>query len=188
MPAHAPPATTTDTTDHPVAELFRAAFRAHPAGVAVVTAPTADGPVGVTASSVASVSVRPPAVSFSLAAGASATAGILAAPSLLVHLLDADDTPLARRFAGPGAERFGPATRWRTTGEGEPHLHEVGTALRCVPHRVVAVGDSVLVAALVTAVVGTGHRGRRLVHAEREFHALAPAAGPQPTTRRSLTS
>jgi flavin reductase (DIM6/NTAB) family NADH-FMN oxidoreductase RutF len=180
--------TTAAAVDHPVAEPFRAAFRAHPAGVAVVTASTPDGPVGVTASSVASVSVRPPAVSFSLAAGASATAGVLAAPSLLVHLLDAEDTPLARRFAGPGAERFGPATPWRPTGAGEPHLHEVGTALRCVPHRVVEVGDSVLVAALVTAVLGIGHRGRRLVYAEREFHALAPAVGPQRATRRSLTS
>jgi flavin reductase (DIM6/NTAB) family NADH-FMN oxidoreductase RutF len=166
--------------EHPVADAFRAAFRAHPAGVAVITAAGAGGPVGVTASSVASVSTRPPAVSFSLAAGAGATPGIAGAASVLVHLLDAPDAALARRFAGPGADRFGPATRWTTTAHGEPLLAGVGTVLRSQVHRVVDVGDSLLFAALVTAVLGTGHRGARLVHVERAFHALDPAAAPGP--------
>ncbi|MCO1658654.1 flavin reductase [Pseudonocardia sp. S2-4] len=168
--------------EHPVADAFRAAFRAHPAGVAIITALSADGPVGVTASSVASVSVRPPAVSFSLTAGARATPGIVGGTSVLVHLLDAEDAPLARRFAAPGVDRFGPGTQWELTDEGEPRLRGVGTALRCRVHRVLDVGDSVLVAAFVTGVSGAGHRGRRLVYAERSFHSLAPVSGPAAMT------
>ncbi|WP_214404401.1 flavin reductase family protein [Pseudonocardia lacus] len=174
--------------EHPVAQAFRAAFRAHPAGVAIITARAAHGPVGVTASSVASVSVRPPAVSFSLAAAASATPAVVGAGSVLVHLLDADDAPLARRFAGPAADRFGPGTPWRSADGGEPHLHEVGTALRCCPHRVVEVGDSLLVAAFVTAVLGPGHRGLPLVYAERGYHPVATAGGAQLASSRSLAS
>jgi hypothetical protein len=47
------------------------------------------------------------------------------------------------------------------------------------------------VAAVVTAVLGPGHRGDRLVHAERTFHpvaAVGTAGGAQRTAGRSLTS
>lgn len=50
------------------------AFRLHPAGVALVIGQHEQGPVGVTVSSLASVSASPPLVSFSLdTAGASAS-------------------------------------------------------------------------------------------------------------------
>ena len=43
-----------------VTEAFKDAFRAHPAGVAIITAKGSSGPVGLTASSVSSVSAEPP--------------------------------------------------------------------------------------------------------------------------------
>ncbi|MFG3697211.1 flavin reductase [Micromonospora sp. NPDC047620] len=48
------------------AELMKGAFRRYPTGVPVISATGPDGPVGLTASSVASVSVAPSAVSFSV--------------------------------------------------------------------------------------------------------------------------
>ena len=49
------------------ADQFRAIFRQHPAGVAVVTLVAEDGrPVGFTATSVISVSADPPLVAFSI--------------------------------------------------------------------------------------------------------------------------
>lgn len=42
------------------ADDFKSAFRNHPAGVSVVTADPGDGPVGLTATSVISVSANPP--------------------------------------------------------------------------------------------------------------------------------
>ena len=52
---------------------LKALFRGHPAGVAVITADDGTGPVGMTASSVFSVSVAPPLVVFSASALSSST-------------------------------------------------------------------------------------------------------------------
>ena len=49
-------------------ESFKTAFRNHPAGVAVITANSPDGPVALTATSVVSVSAEPPVLIFSLSA------------------------------------------------------------------------------------------------------------------------
>ncbi len=163
---------------HPglLASAFRDAFRHHPAGVAVVTARDgAGGPVGLTASSVASVSLSPPALVLSLSHRASATTAMLAAPSFLVHLLEARNVELARRFAGSGADRFGPATRWTPLATGEPWLPEAPTALRCRPLSRTPVGDATVVAAEVVGVRSSGRAGPPLVHHDRGYHVLGPA-------------
>ena len=54
------------STETDVGELLKAAFRRYPTGVAVISAAGPDGLVGLTASSVASVSLDPPALSFSV--------------------------------------------------------------------------------------------------------------------------
>jgi flavin reductase (DIM6/NTAB) family NADH-FMN oxidoreductase RutF len=149
---------------------LRAAFRGQPAGVAVLTAA---GPVGLTASSVASVALTPPAVSFSMARAGASARGILGSGTVLVHLLDASDVPLARRFATAGADRFGAATRWAPLPTGEPRLLDVATALRCRLLSVTDVGESALVAAEVVEVLGGGRRGPALVHVDRAFRAVA---------------
>ena len=81
-------------------DLFKAAFRGHPAGVALITARTADGPSGLTASSVASLSVDPPALSFSVTRATGSAGAILSADSYVVHLLAGQHAALARAFAG----------------------------------------------------------------------------------------
>ena len=69
-------------------DVFRAVVRDHAARVVVVTAPGVPAPVGLTATSLASVSLDPPMVSFAVAAGASAWPVMATAPRLGVHLLD----------------------------------------------------------------------------------------------------
>ena len=76
-------------TSDQVAEGFKAAFREHPAGVALITANTAEGPVGLTASSVASVALDPVALTFSVTRATGSAGGLLSADTFLVHLLDA---------------------------------------------------------------------------------------------------
>jgi flavin reductase (DIM6/NTAB) family NADH-FMN oxidoreductase RutF len=152
---------------------FRDAFRHHPAGVAVIT--TRDGagePVGLTASSVASVSLAPPALVLSVSHRSGAAAALLAADTLLVHLLEARNVELARRFATSGADRFGPDTRWAPLVTGEPWLLGAPTALRCRPLARVPVGDATVVTAEVVGVRSAGRTGRPLVHHDRGFHAL----------------
>jgi flavin reductase (DIM6/NTAB) family NADH-FMN oxidoreductase RutF len=154
-----------------LAEAFRAAFRGHPAGLAIVTAAGPDGPVGLTASSVASLSADPPALAFSLTRAGTTAAAVLAGGTALVHLLDAADIALADRFAGPG-DRFAAPTRWAALPTGEPRLLDTGLALRCRVLSATEVGASVLVAARIVEVLGA-RRGARLVHVDRAHHVLA---------------
>jgi flavin reductase (DIM6/NTAB) family NADH-FMN oxidoreductase RutF len=162
-----------------LAEAFRDAFRHHPTGVAVIT--TRDGagaPVGLTASSVASVSLAPPAIVFSVSHRSSAAPAVLAAQSFLVHLLELRNVALARLFATSGTDRFGPGTRWAPLSTGEPWLVDAPSALRCRPLALVPVGDATVVTAEVVGIRSSGRADAPLVHYAREYHHLGePAAG-----------
>ncbi|ALX66215.1 flavin reductase family protein [Microbacterium sp. XT11] len=154
-----------------VGEGLKAAFRHHPAGVAIITASSPDGPVGLTASSVASVAVDPAAVMFSVTRATGSAGAILAADTFVVHLIDHEHADLAQSFAVSGAERFTAAQGWSTLPTGEPYLADARAALRCRPLQTVPVGSSTVVIAEVVEVV-TGTPGRPLVYVDRRFHAL----------------
>lgn len=161
-----------------VAESFKDAFGAHPAGVAIITAGTASGPVGLTASSVASVSAEPAILAFSLAAGAGSAAAIGAAETFVVHLLGADDVELARLFARPGSERFGAGMDWTTLPTGEPVIAHSGRTLRCATLSRTPAGGSLLIAGSVLEILPApapgGTPSGPLVYHRRGFHTLGP--------------
>ena len=73
------------------ADDFKALFRGHPGGVAVITADAGEGPVALTVSSVVSVSAEPPLPIFSVSALSSASDVLSRAETVVVHLLDAHD-------------------------------------------------------------------------------------------------
>jgi flavin reductase (DIM6/NTAB) family NADH-FMN oxidoreductase RutF len=148
-------------------EQFRAAFRGYPTGVAIITVMGPDGPAGLTASSVASVSLAPPALSFSVMDSPSARL-IAAADRLVVHLLGASHAGLAEDFARPGGPRFTPEQGWTILPGGEPVLDSAQAALRCVPLHRLPVGASVLIVAEVVAAA-VGPPDGRLIYHERRF-------------------
>jgi len=161
----------------PVDDLFRAAFRAHPAGVSIVTATGPDGAVGLTASSVASVAVDPPTLAFSVTGGRSAS-HIAAAQTIVVHLIGADQLELARSFADPSAPRFTDSMDWEVLPTGEPLLKEAVWALRCeIIHRA-PLGGSVLLAARVLDIRSNQSDSAPLVYHNREFHTLFRSVQP----------
>ncbi len=152
-------------------DLFRNAFRSHPAGVAVITAVGVSGPVGLTASSLASVSADPPALSFSLSGSRSAEQ-LIEAETVLVHMMDAAQVELVKLFSKPGTERFTSGMNWSTLPTGEPLLLDAPWALRCrITHRV-PVGASILLAAEVLDVLTTPGKAAPLVYHDRAFHRL----------------
>lgn len=104
------------------ADGFREAFRNHAAGVAIVAADAGDGPVAMTATSVFSVSATPPLLVFSVSALSSATPTILAASSVVVHLLGVGQLDLARLCATSGVDRFADASAWSRLSTGEPYF------------------------------------------------------------------
>lgn len=109
---------------------FKAAFRNHPAGVAVITADDGAGPVAMTVTSVFSVSAVPPLLVFSASELSSSTPTIERAETLVVHLLGADRLELAKLAATSGVDRFGPGIAWDRLPTGEPYYTEVATWIR----------------------------------------------------------
>jgi flavin reductase (DIM6/NTAB) family NADH-FMN oxidoreductase RutF len=156
---------------------FKAVFRGHPGGVAVITAHGPDGPVALTASSVSSVSVDPPLLIFSASSQSSATATIAAAGSIVVHLLDAEDLPLARLASTSGVDRFADTDSWVRLATGEPVYRGVRAWIRCaIVSRMEAGGSTVIAAqalqASIDREVPAGEPGNALVYHNRAWHRL----------------
>lgn len=154
---------------------FRAAFRSHPGGVAVITADAGDGPVGLTATSVCSVSVDPPAVAFSLSAISSSAPAIRRSRTVVVHLLDADQLELARTFSTSGVDRFADTSTWDRLPTGEPYLPAAAAWMRGEIEGTLDVGGSAVTAVRVLEVHVRDHEETApLVYCNRTWHRLGP--------------
>ncbi|MBG0857238.1 flavin reductase family protein [Streptomyces spinoverrucosus] len=155
----------------PAPDLFRAVFRRHAAGVAVITARGGTDPVGFTATSLTSVSAEPPLLSFGIGTGSSSWTAISHADHVGVHILGEHQQELATTFARSGADRFGAPTVWREGPEGVPVLDGVLAWLVCKVHARVPAGDHRLVLAEVVGGDPAGS-GRPLLYHQGRFTAL----------------
>lgn len=153
------------------AEALKRAFRDHPAGIALITAQTDEGPVGLTASSVASVGIDPPTLAFSVTRATGSAGGILGAESYMVHLLDSRHAEIAQTFAVSGTDRFTADQGWEYLDTGEPFLRDTRVALRCQTLHSLGVGSSVVV---IAEVLGAhfGESEAAMVYQDRKFHTL----------------
>ncbi|WP_460773656.1 flavin reductase family protein [Nocardiopsis nanhaiensis] len=149
---------------------FKDVFRRHPAGVAVITFATEDGPRGFTATSVISVSADPPVLAFSVAGGTSAHALLQLVPSVAVHFLADSQAALAGRFAARGTDRFA-GSGWSVLPTGEPVLPGTVSWLRGPIVGRFRVGDSLLTAVEVHDA-GSPEGGSPLVYEGRTFRVL----------------
>ncbi|WP_328332849.1 MULTISPECIES: flavin reductase family protein [unclassified Streptomyces] len=130
-------------------ERFRQVFRRYPAGVVAVTADSGRGPVGFTATSLTSLSLDPPLVSFGIAVTASSWPHIERATTAVVNFLSSEQESLARTFATSGIDRFAAPTEWRRLPGGEPVLGGVAGWLRLGVEQIVPAGDHRIVVARV---------------------------------------
>lgn len=150
---------------------FKQVFRRYPAGVVVVTADSGRGPVGFTATSLTSLSLDPPLVSYGIGVAASSWPHVEAAASTVVNFLGADQESLARTFATSGIDRFAAPTGWRRLPEGEPVLDGVAGWLRLETERIVPAGDHRIVIARVTESWLDEERAPLLFH-DGAYHSL----------------
>lgn len=159
--------------DENLINAFKAAFGQHPAGIAIITVAGPEGPVGLTASSLSSISAQPPILGFSLQAKRGSAAIVADAESFLVHFLDADNIDLARAFSISGAPRFGDDMPWESLPTGEPRLLGVRRVLRAVPLARVKAGPALVFNASVVENLGDEGSGEPLVYLQRQFHGLS---------------
>ena len=153
---------------------LRQAFRLYPSGVAIVTATTPDGPVGLTVSSLASVSAEPPVVSFSVSTATRSAGAILTASEVAVHVLPLGRAALADAFARSGAPRFTPDQGWVVVPESPPLLPDAVVSLIGPVRQIVPVVGSTLVLVDV-ATTRIGPPAEPLLHLDRAYRAVGPA-------------
>lgn len=164
------------------AEQFKLAFRNHPAGVAVITADSGSGPVGLTATSVFSVSAEPPILVFSLSSLSSSAPTIDEAETVVVHLLGGHQLGTARRFATHGIDRFADPASWSRLITGEPYLVEAPVWVRGRIIDRMRAGGSTIVAvhALQAHLAADAHESTPLVYHNRAWHGLGEHSLLQP--------
>jgi len=159
---------------------FKLAFREHPAGVAVITADAGDGPIGLTATSVFSVSAEPPLLVFSIANESSSAPTINRAETVVVHLLESEQLDIATLCATSGIDRFADTSIWDRLITGEPYFTAAHTWIRGkVIDRMAAGGSTVIAVHALQARLHAQeerHDGHPLVYHNRTWHQLGDAS------------
>jgi len=133
--------------------LFRAAMRRLAASVAIVVACGDEGPTGIAATSITSLTIDPPAVLVCVNRAASLHALLVPTAPLSINLLSRHQHEISAAFGGgvPRDRRFGIGD-WRDNGHGLPLLTEAQANLRCVIDAMLAYGTHSIVIARVLEV------------------------------------
>ncbi len=131
---------------------LRAAMSRFPTGVTVVTAPTADGPAGLAANAVTSLSLEPPLMLACLDRGSRTLRAVEAAGRFGVNVLGAEGEELARAFG----RKIPMAEKWEGVGhsdrDGLPRLDAAIVFIACTMRDVLAGGDHVIVTGAVDSI------------------------------------
>ncbi|SFS46336.1 flavin reductase family protein [Brevundimonas viscosa] len=131
--------------DHPTAETtaYRRALGAFATGVCVVTADSAQGPLGLTINSFTSVSLKPRLILWCLDERSERWPAFAAADRFAVHVLSAADRPRAARFArGVALLSEGEFER---QADGAPCLPDALARFDCAAHDRIRMGDHMII-------------------------------------------
>lgn len=162
-----------DSTTTPDPQRCVELYRRLAAGVTILSAQASTGPVGLTASSLTSLSLRPPLLMAGVAVGSYTLAAIEQTRTFGVHLLGDDQQGVAEDFAAPTGPRFA----------GNEHRHILGVPILtrslawsvCFLTEARRYGDHVLI---VGEVVALGmEQGRPLLWHNRRFAQLRELQG-----------
>lgn len=153
-------------------ERFRQLLGRFATGVTVVTTRDGQGqPVGMTASSLASVSLVPPLVSVCVDVSADMHRALSASGDFVVNILSAAQEPLSRRFAElPLEERFA-GVGWRETPAGMIVLEGTLAHVECERFADFPLGDHTLFVGRVTG--GATHDGEPLLYFRGDYGSLS---------------
>ena len=143
------------TEDQAFEGTFKEMFRRHAAGVAIITANFNGVPVGFTATSVASLSAKPPRFTFNMARTSSSWPAVANTSYIGVHMLGLENQELADRFART-SNRF-EGDHWELGPHEVPILKDVsGWLIGKVQMRLSFENNAVVVVEVVGGAVGSG--------------------------------
>jgi len=151
------------------ADVFKAAFRRHAAGVAVITTLDADGrPRGFTATSLASLAAVPPLLTFNMAQASTSWPAMTVGNLVAIHTMGARSRQLAEIMAGDHDVRF-VGDHWQPGPHGVPVLSGVPAWLLARIIEVRPVRDSaIIVGEVESGVLGT--EDESLLYTGRRYH------------------
>ena len=151
--------------------LFRQLLGRFASGVTVLTTTDARGnPVGMTASSVASVSLSPPLLLVAVSRENEMHPALAAARHFGLSVLAADQEALARRFAEETDHRFRDVAHG-TSANGIPVLDGVVASIECEKHAALPAGDHTIFIGLV--IGGTTSERAPLLYYRGAYAGLA---------------
>ena len=141
-----------------------------PTAVTVVTAVGHDGPAGLTANAVVSLSLEPPLMLACIDRGSRTLRAVEAAGRFGISVLGAGDEEIARAFAtkAPQEEKWA-GVAWKTAAE-VPVLEDAEVRVACELENVLAGGDHVIITGSVLDV-GTAE-GTPLVFFDGAYRPL----------------
>jgi flavin reductase (DIM6/NTAB) family NADH-FMN oxidoreductase RutF len=158
------------------ADRFRDAMSATASGVTVVTTDGEAGRMGVTVSSLCSLSLEPPSVVLCIHRDSRALATLLKNGVFAANVLAADQERMADIFAGRIVElkdnRFGEG-EWRTLATGSPVLVNSLCSFDCEVAQVFDFGSHHIIAGVVIDLVQ--EMAEPLVHSNRAYRRLRAA-------------
>ena len=131
------------------ARAFRNALGAYATGVTIVTVPTTDGPIGITANSFASVSLEPPLVLWSPAKSSKRFNTFSGAPHFAIHILDAHQQDICNAFTKDKHACDG--LDWEAGSHGVPLIKGCLARFECTLEVEHDAGDHTIIIGRVTA-------------------------------------
>ncbi|MDT5348742.1 MAG: hypothetical protein QOH91_2029 [Mycobacterium sp.] len=157
-------------------EDFRLAMRRLAGGVSIISAAGPNGPLGVTATAVTSLTAEPPSVLCCLNRSLELEAVVKETGRFAVNMLRADHHDLAKRFAGMhgvrGSAKFEQGN-WTILPSEVPALFDSLVSFDCRVDDILEVGTHSIFVGLI-ADVHFGESGDPLVYCDGAFASLAP--------------
>ena len=155
---------------------FRLAMRRLAGGVSIISAAGPNGPLGVTATAVTSLTADPPSALCCLNRSLDLEAIVKETGRFAVNMLRADHRGLAERFAGMHGVR-GPAKfeqgNWTTLPSDVPALSDSLVSFDCRVDDILEVGTHTIFIGLIDGIY-FGESGDPLVYCNGAFACLAP--------------
>jgi flavin reductase (DIM6/NTAB) family NADH-FMN oxidoreductase RutF len=152
-------------------ERFRQVLGHLPTGVTVITAHHPDGPVGMSANSVTSVSMEPPLILFCPAKSSTSWPRIRQSGRFCVNIFGAQHEEISRRFAARDVDRFA-AVAWHSRTDG-PALDEAVAWIECTIDAEHEAGDHLIVVGAVDRLDVREDGGEPLVFFRGRYGSFA---------------